>query len=102
MSRNVFIGESTRTCWRVDNMVVGAVAAKMLEIYDKSQEFQPTKIDLFTIVFVNPGRDCPCPICIQICDQIGGYSLDESRRFREALFAAEQHVKNLARFSKIS
>lgn len=73
-----------------------AVAVKMLEIYDKSQEFNQIVCPV-TRVLVRPA---PCirgfPIRVKTGGMETGYSLDESRHFREILLAAELHVKEFA------
>ena len=74
---------------RVDDKI----AAKMLEVYDKSREFRPAKIDPNTTVRVDSIDLCNVPIVVEIAGKIGRYSLIESRCFREALLAAENCVK---------
>lgn len=94
MIRNVLI---STTEWPVQSglsffVVRDETAAKMLEVYDKAQKFEPIEIEALTTVSVEkPKRNLP--IVVKMDNRVRLYSIEEAKRFSEALLAAVDYVE---------
>jgi len=84
----IYTDESTGSGWIDDE-----TAAKMMEVYDKAQEFEPVHVTRHTVVAVNDSNSCT-PIHVDFAGRRGRYTLAESQKLRAALKAAEDYVES--------
>lgn len=89
MSKFVFVAEKPFEIPKNVVLVDDEIGKKMLEVYDKAQEFQPIEIDSGTSVIVDTKLNF-CPIKITYFNHLNkSFSIGESRKLRVALEKAE-------------